>query len=713
MKKLLYLLLIFVMIPLVTSTEYPFDDQDYDYRYNIWNVSNLTAGKLNVTGQINSQRSLIINQVDNIVKSPLSVYGGRPAGTFGAADSAADIVIQAGAGGNAIGYGYSGDGGNILLTPGEGGTYDTDGEDGKVLIKGDTNITGGVNASGDITALGSGKFGESLDVNTNEDNQVGLELHGVRLGGPVSERGGFIKMHLDDGYPSLYQYLNYNMQWVFDTSAQATYTDAGVAWIGAFGDASFADTNLTIGADGLVSVDVDNVGIKLGEAQDVHLYYDAKNTVLDNLVGSGMLDINMDTNITGDLNVTQNITATTIKVKNNAIDIAAIYGSITPELKIESLDSYLSLSSEDDATFGSAIILTDFASDGSLNNKWGIIRQTETTGDNRISYTYGTDRNIWDNTELFRMGTNGRFYTNRLESLTGSIDVTSSIDMNENAFYLSEVDNAYLQYTYLTGEITLNSGLDVNGPINSNGLTTTAYDITTTTGKIKANSLIIDGGFPAIPSVIGLDNDGAVSGSLYIGGFDEGGGDVFYNLENGYIYFKNLLLGDGTTSNTTVTINGKLKVTGNATYNSYYGGMFYHNHTGTELSFASDGVYYPLYFTNATHLNGFTANNITMMGNSNLTAQISGLYQVTYMASGDGQNNHEYYTSVYVNLENKDNCENHHKMAAGGDIITQSGTCFIQINKDDQISLRTADIGSTGTGNYYSSNLNLIRLGDI
>jgi hypothetical protein len=51
-------------------------------------------------------------------------------------------------------------------------------------------------------------------------------------------------------------------------------------------------------------------------------------------------------------------------------------------------------------------------------------------------------------------------------------------------------------------------------------------------------------------------------------------------------------------------------------------------------------------------------------------------------------------------------------MASGGDIITQSGNCFIELDVGDKVSLRTADVGNTGTGNYYSSNINLVRIGN-
>ena len=51
-------------------------------------------------------------------------------------------------------------------------------------------------------------------------------------------------------------------------------------------------------------------------------------------------------------------------------------------------------------------------------------------------------------------------------------------------------------------------------------------------------------------------------------------------------------------------------------------------------------------------------------------------------------------------------------MTAGGDIITMVGNCFVELDYNDKITLRVADIGGTGTGNYYSSRLGLVRIGD-
>jgi len=157
-----------------------------------------------------------------------------------------------------------------------------------------------------------------------------------------------------------------------------------------------------------------------------------------------------------------------------------------------------------------------------------------------------------------------------------------------------------------------------------------------------------------------------------------------------------------------VTIpNGDLDVTGNITGNQIYGEMWYHNHTATELDFAVDGLFYNLTFDNSD-LNGFTFND----AEDSLTPLVNGKYKVSWMASGDGQNNHEYYTTILVNGVDYDRCEAHKKMTAGGDIVTMTGNCFVDLVTTDYVQLGTADVGATGTGNYYSANLNLIRIGD-
>jgi len=197
---------------------------------------------------------------------------------------------------------------------------------------------------------------------------------------------------------------------------------------------------------------------------------------------------------------------------------------------------------------------------------------------------------------------------------------------------------------------------------------------------------------------------GAVIGSSYAG--------VNTAPTDGLLVEGNVVLGGTTSDGSKLKVIGSINQTEvNAIINNIYGGMWYHNHTATELNFAVDGTYYNLFMTNMTHNNGFTYQG-GFNQTSNLTAQYSGLYQITYMASGDGQNNHEYFTTIFIDETIKPNCENHHKMAAGGDIITQSGNCFLDIVAGEVVSLRAANVGNTGTGNYYSSNINLVRIGN-
>lgn len=146
--------------------------------------------------------------------------------------------------------------------------------------------------------------------------------------------------------------------------------------------------------------------------------------------------------------------------------------------------------------------------------------------------------------------------------------------------------------------------------------------------------------------------------------------------------------------------------------NNFYGGMWYHNHTATVQTFASAGVYYTLFMTHATNLDGFKAGNISFMNESYLEVITPGIYKADFMAIGSGENNHIYATSIFINDVNQDNCENHHKMTAGGDIITQNGLCFINLSVGDIVKVKTADFESTGSGMYYGSNINLVRIGN-
>lgn len=159
-----------------------------------------------------------------------------------------------------------------------------------------------------------------------------------------------------------------------------------------------------------------------------------------------------------------------------------------------------------------------------------------------------------------------------------------------------------------------------------------------------------------------------------------------------------------------ISISENLEVKKNITGNQIYAEMYYHNDTGTAINFASIGVYYTIFFTNYSELNGFNFEGYKSA--SNLTATISGLYLANYAMVGSGINNHEYHTAIFINEIEQEKCETKNKLTATGDIITMTGTCFINLLMGDKITLRITDKYSTGTGYYYNGNVNLMRIGD-
>ena len=170
-------------------------------------------------------------------------------------------------------------------------------------------------------------------------------------------------------------------------------------------------------------------------------------------------------------------------------------------------------------------------------------------------------------------------------------------------------------------------------------------------------------------------------------------------------------------ANTDLDMNGNsllnakhINSTGNFTGNQIYGEMWYHNHTGTTTAFA-DSVWQPMFFTNATELNGFSYVGGFSLS-SNLTSQVAGLYKASYRLSGSGQNNHIYISTILINGTEQEKCEDHKQIATGGDIIPMGNSCFIRLDVGYDVTVAVQDFGGSGNGDYYSGNLNLVRIGD-
>jgi len=260
--------------------------------------------------------------------------------------------------------------------------------------------------------------------------------------------------------------------------------------------------------------------------------------------------------------------------------------------------------------------------------------------------------------------------------------------------------------------------LKENSPTTFGGITNPSLKITNTySTSFGSYSELQFGGFSGVV-IAGI-------GAKYTkwNAYGNVGGGLHFFTKNPYVETavseKMTLLYDGKVGIGTTTPSAKLDVngdaiirgdfntTGNFIGNQIYGEMWYYNHTATSLTFVTDGLYYNLTFSDST-LNGMTFND----AGDYLEVDYSGHYKACFMASGSGQNNHEYYTSVSINGVIQDKCESHKKMSAGGDIVTQNGCCLITLSINDKVRLATADVGNTGNGNYYSSNLNLVRIGD-
>ena len=171
-------------------------------------------------------------------------------------------------------------------------------------------------------------------------------------------------------------------------------------------------------------------------------------------------------------------------------------------------------------------------------------------------------------------------------------------------------------------------------------------------------------------------------------------------------WFSGLDVQGSTLLNGTTTQRGNFNQTsGNATINNFYGGMWMHNDTGLSGTFNS--TYQRLYFSNAEYLNGFTFH-------SNSALQLkdgAGLYQAIYKLEGEGANNHEYHSFVYINEVQQNNTIGH-AIGQPSNSVQMHGLGMIRIAHNDNVTVRLADLTASGTGTQIDANINLVRIGN-
>jgi len=158
--------------------------------------------------------------------------------------------------------------------------------------------------------------------------------------------------------------------------------------------------------------------------------------------------------------------------------------------------------------------------------------------------------------------------------------------------------------------------------------------------------------------------------------------------------------------NTNITGNLN-QINGNATINNFYGGMWMHIDSGLSGTFNS--TYQKLAFFNSNNDNGFTFHSNTSLQLTN--ANGAGLYQAIYKLEGEGTNNHEYHSYVFINEVQQNNTIGH-AIGEASDSVKMNGLGMIRINHNDNITVRLADLTASGTGTQIDANINLVRIGN-
>ena len=146
--------------------------------------------------------------------------------------------------------------------------------------------------------------------------------------------------------------------------------------------------------------------------------------------------------------------------------------------------------------------------------------------------------------------------------------------------------------------------------------------------------------------------------------------------------------------------------TGNFSGTQYYAETSYYNHSGFVMTFGTQSVYYNASFSDSI-LNGFELND-----NYKLTTKIAGLYKFGYSASGEGQNNHIYELKLYINGIEQNKTSSYVTMEGATARANMNGQGFLQLNINDNVTLRMADESGNGDGKIYSLNIEGVRIGD-
>ena len=142
-------------------------------------------------------------------------------------------------------------------------------------------------------ATGTWVYNEGVTFGATVGNQTHVSLKGKNTSG-IQRRGGSIEWYTQNNVVGGYTYLNGNLQFVFDTAAQANRLGSGNAWVECdTGNASFAAlTTTTINAGGVITADGltlgDNEPVLFGDGTDMELVHDATDNYLRSNIAEGV-----------------------------------------------------------------------------------------------------------------------------------------------------------------------------------------------------------------------------------------------------------------------------------------------------------------------------------------------------------------------------------------------------------------------------------------
>jgi hypothetical protein len=96
---------------------------------------------------------------------------------------------------------------------------------------------------------------------------------------------------------------------------------------------------------------------------------------------------------------------------------------------VEAKDAVIGLYSDNLGTWGSGLTMVDMENDGTFNNKWAILRQTEGPGNNNLYFKFGTDDDQAANDTKMYIGTDGHVHADAYDTPSGDVAELFEVDI--------------------------------------------------------------------------------------------------------------------------------------------------------------------------------------------------------------------------------------------------------------------------------------------